>query len=176
MWILSFLPDSAIHIMFVAGILGVIAGFVLGVIPIIGRYQLPIQVVSIVVLTFAVFLEGGMADNNAWLDKVHEQEAKVAQSQVESAKTNTKIVTRIVTKNQVIKQAGDTVVQYIDREVKVFDNECKIPGAAITSHDAAAQGKTIEQALKPDSVVSTDQHDQLTKPPEKKSWRDYLPK
>ena len=103
MWILSFLPDTAIHIMFTAGLLGVIAGFVLGIIPIIRQYQLPIQVISIVVLTFAVFLEGGMADNNAWLDKVHEQEAKVAQSQVERAKTNTKIVTIIVTKNKFIK-------------------------------------------------------------------------
>ena len=176
MWILSFLPDVVVHIMFTAGLLGVVAGFVLGMIPLIKQYQLPIQIISILVLTFAVFLEGGLADNNAWLAKVQEQEAKVAESQVESAKTNTKIVTRIVTKNQVIKEAGDTVVQYIDREVKVFDNECKIPGAAIISHGAAAQGKTIEQVLKPDSIINADQHDQLTKTPEKKSWRDYLPK
>jgi len=176
MWILSFLPDVFIHIMFTAGLLGVVAGFVLGIIPVIKRYQLPIQIISILVLTFAVFLEGGLADNNAWLAKVQEQEVKVAESQIESAKTNTKIVTKFITNTQVIKEAGDTVVQYIDREVKVFDNECKIPGAAIVSHDAAVSGKSIDQALKSDSIIKTDQHDQLTKPPEKKSWRDYLPK
>ena len=84
MWILSFLPDYVTHTIFVIGVLGTIVGFVLGFIPLVNRYKLPIQIISILILSFGLFLEGGLADQAIWQLKVKEMEAKIAKAETES--------------------------------------------------------------------------------------------
>ena len=76
MWIISILPDAAIHLIFILGILGTIAGFVLGFIPFVKTYQFAIQICSIVILVFGVYLEGGLSESKEWELKVKEMEAK----------------------------------------------------------------------------------------------------
>ena len=51
MWILSFLPEFIPHLIFIIGVLGTIAGFVLGFIPFVSTYKLPIQITSILILS-----------------------------------------------------------------------------------------------------------------------------
>jgi len=147
MWILSILPDAAIHIIFGLGILGTIAGFVLGFIPFVKTYQFAIQICSIVVLVFAVYLEGGLADYKEWELRVKEMEAKVAQSQVDSANKNIEIQEKIVEKTKVIREKGKDIIQYIDREVvkkeevvKYVEN-CPVPKEIIDTLNKAADMK-----------------------------------
>jgi len=163
MWILSFLPDYVTHLIFFAGVIGTVAGFVLGFIPFIAPYKLPIQIISILVLSFGLYLEGGMADNQIWQLKVKEMEAKVAKAETESQKVNTEVITKILTKKQVIKEKGDDIVQFIDREVVKYNNICEIPEIVITTHNAAA--KNDPTLLKKQIEVSTDLHNQLANPP-----------
>ena len=75
MWILSVLPDYAIHVLLSIGIIGVILGFVLGFIPFVGKYKLPIQIISIFILTLALYLEGGLENDRLWQLKVKEVQA-----------------------------------------------------------------------------------------------------
>ena len=117
MWILSILPDAAIHIIFGLGILGTIAGFVLGFIPFIKNYKLAIQIISLVVLVFGVYLEGGLADYKEWELKVKEMEAKVAQAEAQSANKNTEIQEKIVEKTKVIREKGRDIIKYVDKEI-----------------------------------------------------------
>jgi len=91
MWILSILPNWAIHLVVIAGILGIIVGFVLTFIPQIAPYRLAIQVCSILILSLGVYLEGGLADYDAWQLKVKEVETKLAKAEAESQKQNVKI-------------------------------------------------------------------------------------
>jgi hypothetical protein len=147
MWILSILPDAAIHIIFGLGILGTIAGFVLGFIPFVKTYQFAIQICSIVVLVFAVYLEGGLADYKEWELRVKEMEAKVAQSRVDSANKNIEIQEKIVEKTKVIREKGKDIIQYIDREVvkkeevvKYVEN-CPVPKEIIDTLNKAADMK-----------------------------------
>ena len=122
MWLLSFLPEAVTHLILFAGIIGVIAGFVLGFIPFISTYKLPIQIISILVLSFGLYLEGGLAEQAIWQLKVKEMEASVAKAEAESQKVTTSVVTKILTKKQIIKEKGDDIVQYIDREVVKYNN------------------------------------------------------
>ena len=122
MFILHFLPDFVIHLILVAGILGTIAGFVLGFIPFIKAYQLPIQIISLLLLSFGLYIEGGLANEESWQLKVKEVEAKLAQTEVKSQEENVKIVEKIVTKTEFVRTKGQDVIKYIDREV-VKDNE-----------------------------------------------------
>ena len=144
MWILSILPDAAIHIIFGLGILGTIAGFVLGFIPFIKNYKLAIQIISLVVLFLGVYLEGGLADYKEWELKVKEMEAKVAQAEAQSANKNTEIQEKIVEKTKVIREKGRDIIKYVDKEIikkeeviKYVEN-CPVPKEIIDAHNKAA--------------------------------------
>ena len=145
MWILSILPDAAIHLIFILGILGTIAGFVLGFIPFVKTYQFAIQICSIVILVFGVYLEGGLAENKEWELKVKEMEAKVAQAEAQSANKNIEIQEKIVEKTKVIREKGKDIIKYIDKEVvkkeevvKYIEN-CPVPKEIINLHNQATE-------------------------------------
>jgi hypothetical protein len=138
MWIINWLPEFIIHLIFLAGVVGTIAGFVLGFIPFVSKYKLPIQIISLLLLSLGVYLEGGLAEKAKWELRVKEMEAKVAKAEAESQKTNVQIVEKVVTEKEYIKVKGAKVVEYIDREVKVFDSNCTIPEVAIKAHDMSA--------------------------------------
>ena len=145
MWILSILPDAAIHIIFGLGILGTIAGFVLGFIPLIKTYRLAIQVISLLVLVFGVYLEGGLADYKEWELKVKEMEAKVAQAEAQSANKNTEIQEKVVEKTKIIREKGRDIIKYIDKEIvkkeeviKYVEN-CPVPKDVIDTLNKAAE-------------------------------------
>ena len=145
MWILSILSDAAIHTIFGLGILGTIAGFVLGFIPLIKAYKLAIQVISILVLVFGVYLEGGLADYKEWELKVKEMEVKVAQAEAQSANKNTEIQEKVVEKTKNVREKGRDIIKYIDKEIvkkeeviKYIEN-CPVPKDIIDLHNQAAE-------------------------------------
>ena len=154
MWILSILPDAAIHIIFGLGILGTIAGFVLGFIPFVKTYQFAIQICSIIVLVFGVYLEGGLADYKEWELKVKEMEAKVAQAEAKSAITNVEIQEKVVEKTKVIREKGRDVIKYIDKEVVKkeevikYIEHCPVPKEIIDLHNQAAELNKAAEAKK----------------------------
>ena len=145
MWILSILPEAAIHIIFGLGILGTIAGFVLGFLMFMRPYRLAVQICSLILLTFGVYLEGGLADYKEWELKVKEMEAKVAQAEAKSANVNTEIQEKVVEKTKVIREKGRDIIKYIDKEVvkkeeviKYVEN-CPVPKDIIDLHNQAAE-------------------------------------
>ena len=177
MWILNWLPDVVFHLILVAGVLALLAGWALRMVPLVAKYSLPIQVAGVLLTVLGVWYEGGIAKDAEWKARVAELEVQVAKSEAKSQKVNTEIVTKVVTKTQIIKQKGDDVVRYIDREITKYDAECKIPQVAIRAHDASALNRAVDEViLTPPSVINTTDHNALAAPKEKKSWRDYLPK
>jgi hypothetical protein len=143
MWIIQYLPEIVVHIIFTAGVLGVIAGFFLGFIPGIKPYKLAIQIIGLLVLTFGVYLEGALADTKEWELKVKELEVKVAQAEAKSAQVNTVVQERVVTKTQVVKEKAREIVKYIDRdvvkkeEVVKFVERCNLPQDVVDAHNKA---------------------------------------
>jgi hypothetical protein len=141
MWILSVLPDYAIHGLLTISVTGVILGFVLGFIPFVGKYKLPIQIISILVLTLALYLEGGLENERLWQMKVKEVEAKVAVSETKAVEKTVEIQEKIVNKTKVIRQKGDDIIKYIDKEIvkkeeiiKYIEN-CPVPKEIIEQHN-----------------------------------------
>jgi len=72
-------------------------------------------------------------------------EARVATAEAASREANTKIVTKVVTKTQVIRTRGDTITKYIDKEIVRYDTkfapggECEIPKEFIKALNDAAE-------------------------------------
>ena len=133
------MPEWAFHLIMGIGVLGTVAGFVLGMIPFIKQYSIPVRVISLFILILAVYLEGGLADNKVWEARVKEMQVKVAEAEAKSAAANTEIVKKTVTKTQVIKQRGEDIIKYVDREVVKFDANCVIPKDFVAVHNQAAE-------------------------------------
>lgn len=122
MWTISFLPNWVFHLLLIAGILGTIAGFVLGMIPLIQKYIFPIRIISILLLSFSLYIEGGLSNEESWQLKVKEVEAKLAQKEAQSQAETVKIVEKVITKTAYIKTKGQDIIRYLDKEV-IKDNE-----------------------------------------------------
>ena len=149
MWILHFLPDALIlwicNIVLLAGILLTVTAFFIRRIPVINQYRIPAQVLGIALLVIGVYWRGGYAIEMEWRERVAEVEAKVAAAEAKSAEENVKIVTKVVTKTQVIKTRGETITKYIDREIVKYDEkfapggQCEIPREFIKALNDAAE-------------------------------------
>lgn len=155
MYILEYLSEFVIHLIFSAGVVGILAGFVLTFIPSINLYKLAVQVISIIVLTFGVYLEGGLANKKILELKILELEVKLKEAQLKSQEVNTVVQEKVVTKTKVVKEKAESIINYIDREVvkkeeviKYIEN-CPLPKDIIDAHNAAATlNKVIQEGKK----------------------------
>ena len=81
-WIWSLLPSGVItwlnNIIIIVGVVGASAGFLGRWIPFFSDYARFLRPLGIVLLVGGVYLKGGEANNDMWLARVAELEAKVA--------------------------------------------------------------------------------------------------
>jgi predicted membrane chloride channel (bestrophin family) len=140
MWILKFLPDWIFYGIFLVGVIGFTATYLLKYIPIpmIYMYRKPIQIFSLLAIVFGTFMSGAIYDNEAWEARVKEMEAKVAKAEEQSKEANTVIENKVEKAKERIVQKQVVVKQYIDREVVKYDNTCVIPKEFVEVHNKAA--------------------------------------
>ena len=117
----------------------------LGFIPIIKKYAIPIKVISLIVLGFGIYLEGGLADFREWQLKAAELEKRAKDAEIKAAQKNVEIQEKVVEKINTVYKKGDDIIKYIDREVvkkeevvKYIEN-CPVPKDIIEQHNAAAR-------------------------------------
>ncbi len=142
MWLINFLPDWFFYGLLILGIVGYLVTYLLRFIPIpaIYLYRTPIQLVSVILIVVGVYMAGSIANENAWKARVAQLEKEYAESQVQTEKVNTEVVTKYITKREVIKQKGEETVRYIDREIVKYNDVCKLPAEVIKIHNEAAKG------------------------------------
>lgn len=133
MWLLSFLPNWIFYVILFIGFFGLLSS---RFIP--AYYKTAVVPVLFFMFVFGTFMSGAIYDNNAWVARVKEMEAKVAEAEQQSKVENAKIETKIVTKTQIIRERGQDNIKFIDREVTKYDNTCVIPKEFIDAHNKAA--------------------------------------
>jgi hypothetical protein len=123
------------------GLVGLAATYLLRFIPIptIYMYKTPIQLGSIALIAFGIYMAGAIANEQAWKDRVAKLEKEYAESQVKSEKINTETVTKYITKREVIREKGEEQIRYIDREITKYNEICRLPKEVITLHNEAAK-------------------------------------
>ncbi len=145
MWILQWLPNWIFYAIFFAGLVGLVATFVMKFIPLVYVYRTPIQAVSVVLIAIGTYMAGAISNEEAWQARVKEMEAKVEAAAVESAQENVKIVEKVVKKTEYIKTRGQDIVKFIDKEIVKYDTkflpggQCEIPKEFIEAHNRAAE-------------------------------------
>jgi uncharacterized membrane protein len=145
MWILQWLPDWIFYGIFFAGLLGLLATYIMKFIPFVYVYRTPIQAISILAIAIGTYMSGAISNEEAWQARVKEMEAKVAAAEVQSVKENIKIVEKVVKKTEYITRRGQDIIQYVDREIVKYDTKfapggvCEIPKEFIKAHNDAAE-------------------------------------
>ena len=145
MWILQWLPNWIFYGIFFAGLLGLLATYVMKFIPFVYVYRTPIQAVSVLAIVIGTYMSGAISNEESWQTKVKEMEAKVAAAEIESQKENIKVVEKIVKKTEYITRRGQDIIQYVDREIVKYDTKfaaggvCEIPQEFIKAINTAAE-------------------------------------
>ena len=149
-WMISLIPDSVliwiINIMILAGITGIVAGWLGRWIPFYGTYAKLLKPLGIVLLVFGIYCRGGYDTEMAWRDKVTKLEDQVKESEAKSKETNTVIQKVYVDRVKKVKEVQVVIRERIKEVEKRIDAECKVaPEAVSILNDAAKLRKgTVE--------------------------------
>ena len=136
-WMLSFVPIWFWWCLLTAGCISLVISWFSPI------YKLPLKVGGLIGIFIGAFMVG-MATNEAkWQTKVKILEGKLAAAASASKKENVVIEEKIIYRDRIVKEKGQTQIQYIDRvikereEVKVFIENCPLPKAIIEQHNLA---------------------------------------
>lgn len=145
MWLLTFFPYWVFDAVLIVGILGLTASYFVKFVPLINTYRLPLQLTALALTIAGVWFQGGITNDKQWEARVAELQKQVLVAEAKSAETNTEIVTKVVKQIQVVRERGDTITKYIDREVVrdqqvvQFIENCTIPDIIVNTHNKAAK-------------------------------------
>jgi len=149
MWLLDFLPNYVFHLLTLAGVVGVIASLL----PI--PYKSIVQIVSVIVLAFSLYMEGGISNQAEWEAKVAQVKLDMAKKDVASAEVTTKVVTKYVKQIQVVKETGDVIIKQIPMYItKNDDSMCAIPNGFVMLHDSASRNEVPDTTRTPNAGTS----------------------
>lgn len=143
MWLLNLLPDWIFYAILAIGTIGLLLLKFTPFIPVL--YRTAITPVLFLFVVFGIFMSGSIYASKDWIARVKEMEAKVAIVEQQSKEENVKIVTKIVKKTELVRERGQDIIKYVDREVTKYDTkflpggECDIPKEFIKSMNDAAE-------------------------------------
>lgn len=145
MWLLNFLPDWIFYFLIIFSIVGLVAvEFLSNVIPAFA-YRLPVQAALAALLVYGVYMSGAISNEEKWKQRVEDVQKKLVEAENKSAIETVKVVEKVVYEKQIIKQKGDDVIKYIDKEVVKYDTKflpggpCEMPKEFIESINKAAE-------------------------------------
>ena len=152
MWILDFLPFWVFHLVLLAGVVGLFVSFFVSSIPLVNKYLLPVKIGSAFLLVCGLYMEGGISNQERWEAKVAEAKIEMAKKDAASAEASTKVVTKYITKIEIVKEKGDAILKEVPKFVTAnADGQCVIPNGFVLLHDSASRNEV------PDSTRGVDE-------------------
>lgn len=140
MWLLNFLPDWIIYAALAISVAGFCIGVFLKFIPFVGKYSLPIKLISGLLTILFLWLAGGIANQKMWEDRVKEMEAKIKQSEAKSKKANLKLIENVNKKTNQVKEANKKLKLQIKQIENKIDAQCVVDPEALKILNEAAKG------------------------------------
>jgi hypothetical protein len=134
MWLINWLPNWVFYTTLLAGVIFAVGATITN--------MRTLQLVAAAIAVLAALQVGGIETNTKWQTRVDEMQARVALAEQKSATANKEIVTKTVTKIQLVKQTTDANTEYITRYVaQDLDSECKLTATSILLHNSASKGE-----------------------------------
>lgn len=154
MWLLHFLPDAflafVVNAVLVLGIASTaitcfFLKYLIRWLPQLSPHIRVAQIVSVAVFLVGVYFKGGHSTEMLWRERVAEVEARLKVAERQSQAENVRIEKKYVDRVKTIREKGQTVIQYVDREIVRYDTKfapggiCEIPQELIKAHNDAAE-------------------------------------
>lgn len=136
MWLLGFLPDWIWLFLIVAGIVALVAGWL------IKLYQLPLQLVGVLAIMAGVWFEGAAYNETVWQSKIKELEEKVKIAESKSTEVTEKIVYKTKEKVLVVKQDIEVIRKEIEIQKEFINNGCQLNSTAVQLYNKAVSGES----------------------------------
>lgn len=136
MWLVNFLPEWFFQAILIGGFLGILVSRFVPTF-----YKTLVLSISLLLVCLGIFVMGSLHERKAWIAKVKEMEVQVAEAEAKSSKENIKIVEKIVYRDRIIRQKGEDIVKYIDREIVKYNETCKVPKEVVDVLNMAAESK-----------------------------------
>lgn len=163
-WMIELIPNWFWTLVLWLGVLSLIASYVLGKIPFVAQYRMPLRVGGVVATLIGVYFYGVIANEEKWQARVKELEAKVAVAEAESTSVNKKLDDAIAENKKLAAQKTKEVIRVIDKwrtkeilkevegperirveEVIKYIEQCPVPKEMLDIHN-----KGTEKAVKGD--------------------------
>lgn len=133
MWLIDFLPNWIFSLLLMLGFIGLLVG------KFIPTYGKLVQTVSVIAVVIGLYSAGAIANEDKWKLRVKELEAQLAKNNAEAQKENVKIVEKVVKRVEIVREKGKDVIQYVDREVVKYDNQCVVPKEFVKAHNDSVE-------------------------------------
>jgi len=160
MWLLHLLPDSLLYfivnaVLILGIVLTVLSFFVLNrilrLIPGLAAYHTAIQIVSVIILAAGLYFKGGYTTEMIWREEVAKVQAELEAAKNKAAEVVVEVQERVVYKDRIVREKGQTLIKYIDREVvkkeevvRYIEN-CPVPTELVDIHNEAARLNSAAQ-------------------------------
>lgn len=135
MWFFDFIPETLFYLLFLCSGIGYAISLFLPH-PVL---QKQVKITSVVALGISIYLLGMLYVNNSWKEKAAKLQQQVVELEAKSSDANTQIETKTVIKTQIVKQRGDDVIKYVDREIVKINNNCVVPKEFVQAHNQSAE-------------------------------------
>jgi hypothetical protein len=156
MWILDLLPFWVFHLVLLAGVVGLFISFFVGSIPLVNKYLLPVKVGSAFLLVCGLYMEGGISNQERWESKVAEAKLEMAKKDAASADSTTKVITKYITKIEIVKEKGDAIIKEVPKFITATaDGQCVIPNGFVLLHDSASRNEIPDSSSGIDEGASS---------------------
>ena len=141
MWALEFLPNWVFYSILGAGFVGLAATtFLSAFIPLL--YRAPIQIISISLLVFGIYMSGAISNQAEWKAKVAALQVEVAKKETISATITTDVITKYVDRIKIVKEKGNVIIKEVPTYItKTDDSKCVVPNGFVVLHDSASRNE-----------------------------------
>ncbi len=164
-WMIDLIPNWFWTLVLWSGVLAIVASYLLGKIPFVSQYKLPLRVGGVVATVIGVYFYGVIANEAKWQAKVEELQRQVREAEAEGEAANQKLSQVLEDKKTLTEQKGQAIVKYIDKwrtkeilkevqgpervrveEVIKYVENCPVPKEFIDIHNKAADKPTKGEA------------------------------
>jgi hypothetical protein len=157
-WMIDLIPNWFWTLVLWTGILALVASYILGKIPFVNQYKIPLRVGGVVATIVGVYFYGVIANEEKWQARVDELQRQVKEAEVEGEAANEKLGQVLQDKKTVIVEKSKQVIKYVDRfkdrevlktvegpervrveEVIKYVERCPVPKELVDAHNMAAE-------------------------------------
>jgi len=143
LWLLSFIPDSFLHLAVLAilsaGAVLYTIGLFINFIPPLYPYKEITRIIGTALIVAGVYFYGSYNTEMSWRKREEELQAQVKQAEQKSKDANAKVKVKIVKQLKIVHDKQVVVQQIIQRDAAKIDAICKLDPSVIKDLNEAAK-------------------------------------